>query len=188
MFNRRYRNEYEVVINEKTGKKELRYIGDYYRFEAGPEKLAERLRMYILLLGLIVGLYIVGALIDSAGTRVMYVMVPYAVAIFPMVYLIMAVVRTGMEKGDMEHIAFDCSVTRIKKTTISNMVIMGISFVGDIIFIITKNDIIDITRELLFAFTMLAIFGINYYLRALHAKYTCLVIENPASREKGTRK
>lgn len=183
MFNRRYRNEYEVVINEKTGKKELKYIGDYYRLDMNDRDRKQRVRMYLILMALIVVLYVLGLFWNNDGSRIMYVMIPYACAIFSMCYLIMGVIRTAMEKGDMEHFAYDCSVTRIKKTTISNTVIIGVSFIGDVIFMAKNWGVIDSTRELLFAVTALALSVINYYFRTIHAKTKCTIVANKSTQE-----
>ncbi len=183
MFNRRYRNEYEIYIDEATGKEKIRYIGKYYRFEMSAEARAKRNRLYYILLAMVILLFVGGGLINNLGGRVLYVMVPYAMAIFPVAYLTMGVVRTGLEKGDMEHIAYDCTVSRIKKTTVAIMAFMGVSFVGEIILIVGHSELVDMTKELMFAATTLMIAGICFYFRKQHLTYKCVPVENKRLQE-----
>ncbi|MBP5160300.1 MAG: hypothetical protein ILP10_08405 [Lachnospiraceae bacterium] len=183
MFNRRYRNEYKIVTDEATGKEKIIYIGSYYRFELSEEGKKARTRLYIILLVMILLLFAGGALINNVGSRIMYVMVPYAIAVFPVAYLTMGVVRTALERGDMEHIAYDCTVTRIRKSTVGIMAFMGISFAGDMVLIIGNSELVDMTRELLFAATTLMIGGLCFYFRKQNLKYKCVPVENKRLQE-----
>ena len=165
MFSRKYKEEYEVRENGR--KKDVIYIGEYYSIQADDLKI-QRLRLLygITMLCLIV-LFLIGGLLNNDGSRIFYVIVPYVCSIIPLFYMGLATVQFLRIHSEIQHIFYDLSVIRLKKTGAALIAFSVMTLIGDLIYFFTQFSQINLGMEIVFFGIVAALGGITFFYRKL---------------------
>ena len=136
----RSRDDYIIEVSLDENGKEIRtpiYRGVWYSLPKAQKQkalqwLIPRAGIVLLLWGLYLGL-------DFPGTRVLYVFLPLACAIFPLAYWIMGLVSLFRTPEKMSSLQKEKSLGRITHSTAAAMVCTGISLIGDIVYSLQKG-------------------------------------------------
>lgn len=165
MFNRKYKSEYEV--EEKGKKKVLIYMGEYYSIQAESWKIQRFRLLYGITMLCLIAFFLIGGLLNNDGSRVFYVVVPYVCSTIPLFYMTLATFRFLRLPLKFQHIHYDLSVTRLKKTSVVLIALSVMTMLGDLIYFFIQFDQIKKGKEIIFFCIAAAIFGLTFFYRKL---------------------
>ena len=172
----RYFKHYEVIVTLREDgrgeKKTLVYIGDYYRLKvpegyAGePSRYVRTLRIkYAMMFILYAGIFTAMGLIDSGASGVQpaaYVLIPYALLLLPIFYIIFNGIELIIQKGDIELPVYERGVRRVRGFTIALCALAAICAVGEGIYIALAPGG-ALWQQILFMALALLLAGLSYY-------------------------
>ena len=133
---KRYRDDWaaEVSLDERSGKDRLTpiYRGTWYFLPVASRKSALR-QTGLCFLAFLAG-WVLFLLLDFPGTRVLYVFLPLALAVFPLVYWGMGLYTLARLPGKMTRLQKEKSLGRILHSSAGAGILAGTSFLGEMIF------------------------------------------------------
>ncbi|CRZ35141.1 hypothetical protein DFR55_1048 [Herbinix hemicellulosilytica] len=172
---KKYHKDYRLVKKEQpdgTLKQETEYIGKYYICQLDESKL-KKIKLYFFALVLCSDATAIGiGFINNPGSRVLYVALPYVGLFLPIVFCFMGTVRFIREGNILEQAAYDKTKKRIFSSTVWQIILSSMTFVGDVILIINENDNGILKYEWMFAVSMLLVLIINIVFLQLQKKVT----------------
>lgn len=140
----------------------IRYVGDIYEFplENGDKK--ELFIKSLIFAVLYLLLIILAGLVNNAGSRKLYIAVPYAFLFFPYAYLTMGTFSIRMLSPQMEKVCYDRSIGRMFRSCAG---LLGLSFyliVADIICLLLSGgeETLHAKAEAVFLCACIAVFAI----------------------------
>lgn len=175
MKERKYASEYDIKIDEVKGKKvkkKLEYNGEYFVLDGGERMLGSMKSIFTGYAVTMFLLYITGAAVDFGGSRTLYVVIPYAVCIFPMVFLLLGVGKLYFVKYRMEHIEFDSSIVRIGRCLKGLLILPGVSAVGELVYLLVGENGQKSFLDGIFLTAMLLISLFSYLFLINYKKYS----------------
>jgi len=159
-----YYKDYKLIPKKLPNgkvKKVAVYVGKYYICELDEIKL-RKFKLYFFTLVLCSGATAIGlGFINNPGSRIMYVALPYVSLFLPLVFGFLGTIRFMTSGNILEQAAYDKSKKRIYRSTVWQIILSGLAFVGDIIFIIIEKDKEILRKEAVFTAGMLLILVIN---------------------------
>jgi hypothetical protein len=178
---KKYVKDYKLVTkllpNGKT-RNETEYIGEYYISRLSGKELTKR-KVYCLALALCSDIMMIGiGLINTVGSRVAYVALPYVILFLPSVYCLMGAVRFITAKDKLEHTAFDRSVNRIRKSATGQIILSAIAVIGDIICLFSIKNLEKLFLEAIFLSGMIVILILSILMLRI-IKKPCYEAERP---------
>jgi len=166
-------------------KDEYIYTGDYFRFE-NDRKQVVRLKAKILAIAVVCFiLYISGGFIDTGGSRVFYVLLPFVFAFLPLAFLLIAAFQFAVKHGDFTVFDYERIWLRLKRTGIASVCLLGISILGEIIFFSINFSHISVIKETGFMLCCSVIVFLDLMLIRIHAKTACIQKSNDVKKETG---
>ena len=161
---KKYKKDYEMIFKRQANgkvKEEVEYIGNYYISQLSIKELRKR-KIYYLALSLcsIIILTIIGIL-DTPGSRIFYVALPYSCLFLPSVFSLIGTIRFLFVGEKIEFIDYDKTRNRVRKSTIGIIMISLLIVIGDVFFILSKQPIEKHQVELLFLTGVFLILVLN---------------------------
>lgn len=137
-MNKKYLKEYEIT--EEGGKRRLVYTGPRFRAEM-PEKAFLQIRFCLLGAAvLMAALYTGMGLIGVESTRKLYVGIPYALMVIPVVYACVDAAHFLFIRGEMERVQYKRSFMRLFDWSAAVVVLSAAALIGGVIFMIRSGD------------------------------------------------
>lgn len=168
MSMRRYAEDYETVIttDEKGNEKKTAvYRGDYFEFSLDAEGILRFRRTCVGLLAAIVIFHISGGFVGNRGMNQLYVALPYVIAFFPLIYMVMGVFRLPKEQRKYRRDEIGLSFESMKTASIVMLIFIGIGVLGEIIFLLFVSDGDQLLLEVLYlALETLAVSAVFYFI------------------------
>lgn len=158
MISSKYASDYrlENVADPKTGKLKTKavYRGDWFRFEKPAELVKKRKILFTALTCVLIAVFIAVLMLTGGAERnrdvkaleQIYVLVPFVGLLFPIYYLVGAVIRMWAVREKATRAEKDRIAGRITGAAVAAIVLAGVSFVGHIVSWAlngeTKTDIV----------------------------------------------
>ncbi len=149
---RKYADDYEIEITEDAKGREKKvavYRGAYYEIAADEKQIKKFRLLSILLTLVIVVLHVAGGFVANQGMYQFYVALPYVIAFLPLYFLAAGVFRLPNQKRLLRRDENGLSFERMKKASISLLVIILVGVVGEIVFLIFFASG-DYSREIIY--------------------------------------
>lgn len=127
-----YRKEYILKPNGKPGMRAT-YIGKYYRFVADEGALKKAKLVFACLSVFATVCCIVPFCYQSVGADTVYVAVPHAVSLFPLVHLLLGVYNLYPRKQPLIREFRDKTEGRIKASSLGALCCLGVTAVAQIV-------------------------------------------------------
>lgn len=168
---KKYTKDYSVEadVNEK-GKivEKYKYIGKFYEMSLTKgEKLAYIKKLTVSVV-IFITCFLFAGLLNTNGSRNVFIVLPYATYLLPGMYLIMGLYSFAKASGRMKHSDYDLSVCRMSKCINAIMVISAYLFFADLVFISVKFQTIDVIKECLFVLLIGVILFTIRHMKALN--------------------
>ena len=93
---------------------EYEYTGTYFKIDMSADSLKRIKIQNVILAGAIALLFILAGLTNATSSRVMYVMLPYAATMLPIVFMLAAVYRIARYQKPMTLKQYDHSIVQLK--------------------------------------------------------------------------
>lgn len=139
MPRQKYSDDYDLVTTTDEKGREKRtpvYHGKYYdAVLKGTTYASFRAQVYAGLV-LIVALQVLIGFINNQGSRQLYVSVPYAIAFFPVMLLVLGAVQMPAELGHLRRDQVEPTFGRMKSSLNFLLIMLAVSFVGEAIFLL----------------------------------------------------
>lgn len=154
------------------------YDGNYYACRLSETELRKK-KIHCLALALCSNATVLGVgLINTSGSRVIYVALPYVSLFIPTFFCLMGVLRFMVVGNKLEYATFDKSQNRIYRSTIGQIILSSVVALGDICYLLLYENIENLLREIVFLGGMLFVLIIS--LRLLIIKKTIIYeVEEP---------
>lgn len=181
----KFKSDYVVTEITKRGfrgtkqKKELIYKGNYYSIKSETIKIRHLKWTFFILVCMIAAIFLGIGVLNNEGSRKLYVILPYVFMFLPIFYGFIGTFKLLHANLKMTHIEYEHTVERIKKSSLSLIIIAITTMIGQIIFLI-RNHVTNV-RSLDYAFLsgVLMIGLLALILLQLQSKYE--VIEEPGT-------
>lgn len=162
-----YVNDYDISTElVKEGKKvkekkNITYHGKYYRFQMDDQSL-KKMKYTYLFFGLVLFFLFVGlGLLNNEASRIIYVVMPYVFLFLPIFYTNMGTIKLLKRNVDMTAKEYDDTIIRLKKTTLSLLVLSIACALGDILYLVTHKVTDFMSKEYVFLSGILLIIGLS---------------------------
>jgi hypothetical protein len=150
------------------------YTGSYFKFDM-PEEILKRVKIALAVLTVSVAvLFVFAGMLNSAGSRVLYVILPYAVLLLPILFMLSDVYKIAVNKKPMTRKQYDHSVLQLKRSTLAIIIFSAMSAVGDIVYILFFCSPVDLFGELIYLAACLCILVISIALLSIQRKIKCI--------------
>lgn len=164
---RKFVDDYEIEITEDEKGREKKvpvYRGAYYEI-AADEKQIKRFKLISIFLTIVIAaLHVAGGFVANQGMYQFYVSLPYVIAFLPLYFLTAGVFRLPNQKRLLRRDEYGLSFERMKKASISLLVILLVGVLGEIVFLIfftsgdSSREIIYLLIEIFAAFAVYVIY------------------------------
>ena len=175
-----YTQNYEVrqiTLPDGSVREEIIYKGDYYCPQWTPQqKLATKVICSLLISGS-VALFILVGLLNTAGSRQYYVLLPFFATSFPIVFEVFAIFRLLFSPDKMPIDIFHNSLLRLRKSSVVAFAFAAVGMAGEMIFLI-QNPANYATGELMLLLGLTGIFADNLALFLLVRRIRHTVVSN----------
>lgn len=159
-----YSNEYIIKPNGKPGVVAV-YKGKYFRFVADEAKLKKAKIIFATLSVLATVLCIIPFLYRSNASHTMYVSLPHAVCLFPILHLLMGVYNLWFRKAPFVREYKDKTEGRITVSSIASACFLGATAVAQVVnCAITGFDFPDVIYLILLLLACAAT-GVIFFMR-----------------------
>ncbi|MGI6150431.1 MAG: hypothetical protein ACOYIR_00525 [Christensenellales bacterium] len=167
-----YSEQYEVTPQLGGGriKYEVTYKGDYFRYGVPDKKLLNIRILFLAVTLACAALFVVAGLLDTVGTRRLWVALPYVGMFLPVAWMLYACIKQFFAKRDMTEKEHDSVVGDLKKATLGLVITSGLTFAGTAVFLLTEK-VPDPSKEWMFLgmvfFLFIISFGLWKYQRSI---------------------
>ncbi|MDD6175426.1 MAG: hypothetical protein PUC59_06670 [Firmicutes bacterium] len=182
-----YTKNYEVrriSLPNGSVREEVIYKGDYYCPQWTPRQKRAVKTGGALLTACSVALFVLVGLLNTAGSRQYYVLLPFLATSFPIAFNIFAIFRLLASSDRMTIDVFHNSFLRLRRSSVTAFLVAAAGIIGDVIFLIL-NPANYATDELMFLFGVFGIFADNLALFLIFRRipYTAVPNSSAAANE-----
>jgi hypothetical protein len=173
MFTKKFSDDYETVVirdDEGREKKIAVYRGDYFELVLDEAGIRNFRRNSFLLLVAVAVFHISGGFINNQGMYQFYIVLPYVLAFFPLLYLIAGVLRLPKEKRKYRRDEIGLSFDRMKINSRVLLIFLGIGVLGEIMFIFFVSNSDQLLLECLYLALEMSTAAAVYFLIHLQRK------------------
>ena len=150
---KKYYKDYKLISKHLPNGKvrqEVKYDGNYYTCRLSETELRKK-KVYYLALALCSNATMLGVgLLNTSGSRVIYVALPYVCLFIPTFFCLMGVLRFMVVGNKLEYATYDKSRNRIRRSTIGQIILSSVVALGDICYLLLSDNIEKLLRELFF--------------------------------------
>ena len=139
----KYTADYELVtVKDKKGRerKEARYTGPWFCLMGSSGAVRTKLILSAVCGVILAGLLVWSQIFNHSSAWAVYVAVPQAVALFPLLYLLMGLMSLPYDLKPMERPGYMHGIIRVCRSLVAVMVLCGISLIGDFIYRVVAKD------------------------------------------------
>lgn len=157
MKERKYFSDYAPIDSEagSLNPKKFKYIGNYKIFDID-EQAYKRFKLANIVFTLVIVLcFFVAGMVNAYAGKCAYVIIPYVFTIFPILYLIMGVIKLTGIKNKFTRKQFDFSIIRIYHSIVALLFLNVFVIVANFIMYLANysdtntNDIIFSASQLI---------------------------------------
>lgn len=188
-----YVKQYEATPQlAREGSKRVKYAvtykGDYFRYDVSDKKLLQMRLLFAAAALLCIALFVGAGLLNTEGTRCMWVVLPYVALFLPLAFLAYDVVKQFFASRDMTERERDSVVTELKTATVGLVIVSGIASLAAAIFLLVGKTV-NPTKEWLFLGMMVFLFIISFALWKYQKSIPVITIrQQSANGTKGSEK
>lgn len=138
-MSRKYRDQYVLqTVETKDGpKRKTVYTGKYFTAHLPEDKLG-KYKAALKGISLITAVLFVGmGLVNNAGSRVIYVILPYAILVLPVFYMLMTTISFGRAKDKLTFPEYDKIFVRMRTAGMGALILAAAGAVGVVVFILS---------------------------------------------------
>lgn len=150
---KKYYKDYEMIQKTQANgkvKEEAKYIGDYYISQISKVAL-NRKKIYHSALSLCsVAIVIAVGILNTPGSRVIYVSLPYVCLYIPAIFSLIGTTQFLGVGERLEYMVYDKTRNRVRKSIGGIIVISLLTIIGDVFFILYRHPIERLQVELIF--------------------------------------
>ncbi|MEI6579501.1 MAG: hypothetical protein WCN92_08585 [Eubacteriales bacterium] len=162
--------------NGNVARDQYVYIGDYFCFDKDDKQML-RIKNIILAIALFSFIiYFFSGFIDSGGSRVFYVLLPFVCAFLPIAFMLIAAVQFRFKQDDFTIFEYERIWVRLKFTGIAAIFLLSISILGELLFLCFTYHSIPMFKESVYLLCCLSVVCFNLILLHLHTKTACLKV------------
>jgi hypothetical protein len=168
-MNRKYADQFELqtVKTQKGVRKMVVYRGNYFLAKVPAEKL-NRYKAALKGTSLAMATLFIGmGLVNNSGSRIFYVILPYAVLVLPIFFMLVSTITFGKTKDKLTVPEFDKTVGRIKTTSIVAFISAAAGVVGGLIYVLSGQSSTP-GREIIFTAGYAAIAVCAFFSMQIH--------------------
>ncbi len=150
---KRFADDYETqVTTDEAGheSKKAVYRGKYYTIDLTEPELVRFRKLALLLLAAMACTHVGAGFVANSGMYQFYVSLPYVLAFFPMLYLAAGILRLPREQRKFRRDEVGLSFDRMKTTSHSLLILLGIGGLGEIVYLAFISDGSQLGLELFF--------------------------------------
>ena len=150
---RKYSEDYETVTTVDDNGKEktsVEYRGPYFEININEEDLQSFKRNTLFLLVVITALQVFNGFLNNPGMYRFYVALPYVFAYLPIFYMALSILRLPGEKRRYRRDEIGQSFGRLKTWSYVLLVLLGITALGEVIYLLFFSDGKMINLEMLY--------------------------------------
>lgn len=139
---RKYVKDYDNEVKTDAHGREVYepvYKGQYYKVNLSEAELKIFKRNLLLLGATVLALLFAAGFIRTGGTYLIYVGAPYALAFFPLFYLVVAALRLPKDKKLYRRDESELSFGRIKTTTMILLVMLIATSLGQVFYLVINR-------------------------------------------------
>lgn len=184
-----YSNQYEATpqLSGKRGrwlKYDYAYKGDYFRYDVSDKKLL-RIRILCAAVTLVcAALFVAAGLINTTGTRRLWVALPYVFMFLPIAFMIYDCVKQFFAKREMTEKERDSVVAEMRKATLGLVIASGLTVAGTAVFLLTERAS-ELAGELTFMGMMLLVFILSFVLWKYQRSIPIITIKQQPHKQDG---
>lgn len=141
-MSRKYKEQFEIqTVESQDGlRKKVVYQGDYYSATVPAEKM-NRYKAALKGASLVIALFFIGmGFINNDGSRVFYIILPYAVLSLPIFFMLISSIAFGRTKDKLTVPEYDKTVLRIRTAAIAAFISAAAGAVGGLTFILSGKS------------------------------------------------
>ncbi len=164
---KKYSEDYDLVetIDDKGRvKRKAVYSGNYYEITVDEESLVKFKKSSLLLLAGILLSHISVGFINNQGMNQFYVIFPYVIVFFPLMYLISGILSLPWEKRNYIRSEIGLSFDRMKSSSMALITFLGLGIFGELVFLIFGAKADDYLLEFLHLFLDIFTTAAVYYI------------------------
>jgi hypothetical protein len=185
-MSRKYKDQFKIqTLKTDNGfKEQVIYQGNYYSAAVPAEKL-KRYKAALKGSSLVMALLFIGmGLINNDGSRVFYVILPYALLSLPLFFMLISTIAFNKAKDKLTVPEYEKTVVRVKTTANAAFILSTAGAVGGLFFILSGKGSTP-GREIIFLCGYLAIALSAFLSIQIHKKvqYTQLEKTVPGTEE-----
>lgn len=180
-MSKKYKNDYEfkeIKKEDGTIEEQIVYTGQYYLCDMSTVQ-----RRHLVISGFVISIFtmwmfFVSGFFDNAGSRCIYVMLPYICVFLPAVYFILGAFNVWQAPAQLTNEKYDKSYGRVKRMPMFIIIIAAVAAVCDVIFMLLNRSRIIKENELLFFSFLIMIIALNaFFLKANKNSFSCIKIQ-----------
>lgn len=150
---KKYLKDYKLVTkslpNGRT-KQTAEYIGKYYICRLSKRELIKK-KLYHLTLVLCSSATVMGVgLINTSGSRVAYVALPYVLLFLPVALSLIGAIRFAVSGDRLGYEAYDKTKNRIHRSAIGQVVLSGLTILVDLSYVFFGGRVEYLHKEIIF--------------------------------------
>lgn len=158
----KYKNDYKSVTTPDGGT-EYVYVGEYYENRVG-RKQAVLCAACSLLITL---LYLAAGMQNGECGRTVYVLLPYAGAALPLIYLFAGCIRLLRNRSNLTRNQYETGLPRVKRSLVAAAALLCAALIGAVFLIIQNRN----TQDIIFAILCLCAALLCILLRIMTARH-----------------
>lgn len=153
MSMKKFRDDYEIVTtvdDRGNPSRKAVYTGQYFEVSLDGAGVRKFRWQNLLLLAVTVGLHFGAGFLDNQGMRQFYIILPYAFAFLPMIYLGAGVFRLPGEVRPFRREEVELSFNRMRSSRIGLIIFLGLGALGEAGFFLFTSALEQPALEILF--------------------------------------
>lgn len=150
------------------------YSGAYFKFDMPEKELRHVKAALAVLTSALAALFVFAGMLNSAGSRILYVILPYAVMLLPILFMLSDIYKIAVIIRPMTRKQYDHSVVQLKRSTVAVIIFSAMSAVGDIIYLLFFCSPADVSKELIYLIACLGILITSVFLLSVQRKIKCI--------------
>jgi hypothetical protein len=167
---KKFKDDYDIVTTtDENGneKKTAVYRGNLFEISLDDQGIVRFRRNCFLLFAVIAVLHLSGGFVANPGMFQFFVALPYVCAFFPLIYLVLAMMRLPKEKRQYRRDEIGLSFNRLKISSFILLILLGMGVLGELVFLLFFSLGIRSVTEYIFLAIELLTAAAAYFLITL---------------------
>jgi hypothetical protein len=164
---KKYFKDYNLVTESRENgisNQRAEYKGKYYICQLNKVETVKN-KLYLFTLALCSGAVLIAVgLLNTSGSKIFYVALPYVGMFLPAVFSLLGIVRLITEGNRLEFVAYDKSRNRMYRSSITQIILSSLTIIGDICYFSIKENIMNQQREIIFLIGIICVLLFNILL------------------------